>query len=76
MAKQGTIKVTGTVIDSMANSMFRVQLDDIDSSIVCHMNGKMRTNSIRVITGDRVEVEMSPYDLTKGRICNRLKVQQ
>ena len=75
MAKQEAIKVTGLIIEALGNSMFRVDLDDINNVLVCHISGKMRQNYIRIMPGDRVEVEMSPYDLTKGRIVKRLKVQ-
>ena len=75
MAKQDAIKVTGLITEALGNSIFRVELDSIDNTIICHISGKMRQNYIRIMPGDRVEVEMSPYDLTKGRIVKRLKVQ-
>ena len=75
MAKQEAIKMTGLITDALGNSMFRVELDDVGTEIICHISGKMRQNYIRIMPGDRVEVEMSPYDLTKGRIVKRLKVQ-
>ena len=56
----------------MANSMFRVELDN-GHEILCHISGKIRMNYIRIMPGDKVKVEMSPYDLTKGRICYRFK---
>ncbi len=74
MAKQEAIKMTGLITDALGNSMFRVELDNVDSEIICHISGKMRQNYIRIMPGDKVEVEMSPYDLTKGRITKRLKV--
>ena len=74
MAKQEAIKMTGLIIDALGNSMFRVELDNVDSEIICHISGKMRQNYIRIMPGDKVEVEMSPYDLTKGRITKRLKI--
>ena len=74
MAKQEPIKVTGTVTEALPNTMFRVMLDMNDEMIVlCTLCGKMQRNHIRVMTGDRVELEMSPYDLTRGRITLRLK---
>ena len=75
MAKQDAIKATGLITEGLGNSIFRVELDNIDNVIICHISGKMRQNYIRIMPGDRVEVEMSPYDLTKGRIVKRLKVQ-
>lgn len=72
MAKQDAIKVSGTVIEDLSNSMFRVELDN-GHVILCHISGKMRMNNIRIMVGDKVDVEMSPYDLTKGRICFRKK---
>lgn len=75
MAKQDAIKATGLITEALGNSIFRVELDNIDNVIICHISGKMRQNYIRIMPGDRVEVEMSPYDLTKGRIVKRLKVQ-
>ncbi len=66
--------MTGLIIDALGNSMFRVELDNVDSEIICHISGKMRQNYIRIMPGDKVEVEMSPYDLTKGRITKRLKI--
>lgn len=74
MAKQEAIKMTGLITDALGNSMFRVELDNVESEIICHISGKMRQNYIRIMPGDRVEVEMSPYDLTKGRITRRLKI--
>lgn len=75
MAKQDAIKATGLITEALGNSIFRVELDNVDNVIICHISGKMRQNYIRIMPGDRVEVEMSPYDLTKGRIVKRLKVQ-
>ena len=72
MAKQGSIESEGIVTEAMANSMFRVELDN-GHEILCHISGKIRMNYIRIMPGDRVKVEMSPYDLTKGRICYRFK---
>ena len=72
MAKQQAINVQGTVTQALPNAMFRVVLDDTGMEILCSISGKMRMYNIRVIEGDRVEIEMSPYDLTKGRISKRL----
>ena len=72
MAKQQTIVVKGTVTQALPNAMFKVVLEDTGVEIHCNISGKMRMYNIRVIEGDTVEVEMSPYDLTKGRISKRL----
>lgn len=72
MAKQDAIEVEGYVTEAMANSMFRVELEN-GHNILCHISGKIRTNYIRIMPGDKVKVEMSPYDLTKGRISYRFK---
>ncbi|MDE5996225.1 MAG: translation initiation factor IF-1 [Eubacterium sp.] len=72
MAKQSSIKVSGTVIENLSNSMFTVELEN-GHEIMCHISGKVRMNNIRIMVGDAVEVEMSPYDLTKGRIVYRKK---
>lgn len=70
MSKQQAIQISGTVIEALSNSMFRVELDN-GHEILCHISGKIRTNNIRIMVGDNVSVEMSPYDLTKGRISYR-----
>lgn len=75
MAKQEAIKVEGTVIEDCSNSMFRVEMDN-GHVMMCHISGKMRLRNIRVMVGDRVEVEVSPYDLTVGRISYRKKVNE
>lgn len=72
MSKQSSIQVNGTVTEALANSMFRVELDN-GHEILCHISGKIRTNNIRIMVGDSVTVEMSPYDLSKGRISYRKK---
>ncbi len=69
MAK-GNIEVKGTVIEALSNANFKVELDN-GIQIICHLSGKMRMNYIKVLPGDSVAVEMSPYDLTKGRISKR-----
>lgn len=72
MPKQKPIEVEGVVTEALPNVMFRVRLDINDDVILCQASGKMRKNYIKVIVGDRVKIEMSPYDLTKGRIVTRL----
>jgi translation initiation factor IF-1 len=72
MAKEDMIEFQGTVVELLPNAMFRVRLDN-DHEILAHTSGKMRKNRIRVLAGDRVTVEMTPYDLTKGRITFRFK---
>ena len=72
MAKEELIEFTGVVAELLPNAMFRVKLDN-DHTILAHTSGKMRKNRIRVLAGDRVTVEMTPYDLTKGRITFRFK---
>lgn len=74
--KQANIEQTGVVDQELGNSMFRVTLDCTGTSILCTISGKIRKNFIRITTGDRVVVEMSPYDLTKGRIITRLKAER
>ena len=71
MAKD-VIELEGTTVESMPNAMFRVKLEN-DHEILAHISGKIRKNFIRILPGDRVKVEMTPYDLTKGRITFRLK---
>ena len=70
MAKEGVIEFSGTVAELLPNAMFRVKLDN-DHEVLAHTSGKMRKNRIRVLAGDRVNVEMTPYDLSKGRITFR-----
>ena len=72
MSKQIPIEVFGVVTESLPNVMFRVQLECNGDVILCQASGKMRKNYIKIIVGDRVRVEMSPYDLTRGRIVSRL----
>ncbi len=66
------IELEGTIIESMPNAMFRVKLEN-DHEILAHISGKIRKNFIRILPGDRVKVEMTPYDLSRGRITFRLK---
>ena len=70
--KQQAIEQEGVVTEALANAMFRVELDN-GLNILCHISGKIRQNFIKILPGDRVKVEMSPYDLTKGRISYRFK---
>ena len=72
MSKEEQIEMDGTVIDTLPNTMFRVELEN-GHEIIAHTAGKMRKNRIRVLAGDKVQVEMTPYDLTKGRINYRYK---
>ena len=72
MAKEDLIEFTGVVAELLPNAMFRVKLDN-DHIVIAHTAGKMRKNRIRVLAGDKVKVEMTPYDLTKGRITYRMK---
>ena len=70
MAKEEQIEMEGVVVDTLPNTMFRVELDN-GHKVTAHISGKMRKNYIRILTGDRVKVELTPYDLTKGRITFR-----
>lgn len=70
--KKDVIEAEGTVIEALPNAMFRVQLDS-GHSVLAHISGKMRMYYIRILLGDRVTVELSPYDLTRGRITYRFK---
>ncbi len=72
MAKQSSIEQDGTIIEALSNAMFRVELEN-GHIITAHISGKMRMHYIRILPSDRVKVEMSPYDLTKGRITFRYK---
>jgi len=70
MAKDDRLLISGTITETLPNAMFRVKLEN-DHVIIAHISGKMRKNYIKLINGDKVTVEMSPYDLTKGRIVFR-----
>ncbi|MEX0885868.1 MAG: translation initiation factor IF-1 [Phycisphaeraceae bacterium] len=70
MPKEDKIQLEGEVLDSLPNAMFRVKLEN-DHELVAHISGKMRMHYIRILPGDRVTVEISPYDLSKGRITYR-----
>lgn len=72
MVHQGAVEVEGKVLESLPNTLFKVELSD-GSVILCHLSGKMRMNFIKILPGDRVKVEMTPYDKTKGRITFRIK---
>jgi translation initiation factor IF-1 len=72
MPKQNVIEVEGTVIEPLPNAMFRVELEN-GHRVLAHVSGKIRMNFIRILPGDRVVVELSPYDLTRGRIVYRFK---
>jgi translation initiation factor IF-1 len=72
MPKEEKVEFEGEVVEALPNAMFRVKLDN-DHTILAHTSGKMRKNRIRVLAGDRVTVEMTPYDLSKGRITFRFK---
>ncbi|HUW63766.1 MAG TPA: translation initiation factor IF-1 [Spirochaetia bacterium] len=72
MAKQDVIEVEGTVVEPLPNAMFRVELPN-GHKVLAHVSGKIRMNFIRILSGDRVMVELSPYDLTRGRIVYRYK---
>ena len=72
MAKQGVIEQDGVVVEALSNAMFRVELED-GHEIIAHISGKMRMHYIKILPGDKIRVEMSPYDLSKGRIVFRYK---
>lgn len=72
MAKEGVIEVEGKVVELLPNAMFRVELDN-KHLVLAHISGKMRMHFIRILAGDRVKIELSPYDLDRGRITYRFK---
>ncbi len=72
MAKEEAIEVEGTIIEPLPNAMFRVELDS-GHKVLAHISGKMRMHFIKILPGDRVTVELSPYDLTRGRVTFRAK---
>ncbi len=72
LAKQDLIEMEGTVTESLPNAMFRVDLDN-GFNVLAHISGKIRRNYIKILPGDRVKVELTPYDLTKGRITYRMR---
>ena len=72
MAKQANIELDGVILESLSNAMFRVELEN-GHVVIAHISGKMRMHYIKILPGDKVKLEMSPYDLTKGRITYRYK---
>jgi translation initiation factor IF-1 len=72
MAKEDSIEVQGTVLETLPNAMFRVQMEN-GHKILAHISGKMRMHFIKILPGDKVTVELSPYDLSRGRITYRFK---
>ncbi len=72
MAKQGSIELDGTIKEALSNAMFRAELEN-GHVITAHISGKMRMHYIKILPGDKVKIEMSPYDLTKARIIYRMK---
>ncbi len=70
---KGTTEQDGVITEALPNTLFRVKLDSDNRIILCHLSGKMRINYIRILPGDKVKVEMTPYDMNKGRIIFRLK---
>ena len=73
MAKQDVIEVEAIIIEALPNAMFKAKLKDNDMVVLAHVSGKIRMNYIRILPGDRVTIELSPYDLTRGRITFRHK---
>ena len=71
MAKEEPIKLEGKIVDVLPNTMYRVKLNDFENPVLAVLNGRMRQNNIKVLLGDAVELEFSPYDLTRGRITRR-----
>ncbi|MCF8423916.1 MAG: translation initiation factor IF-1 [Bacteroidia bacterium] len=72
MAKQANIELDGIILESLSNAMFRVELEN-GHTLIAHISGKMRMHYIKILVGDKVKLEMSPYDLSKGRITYRYK---
>ena len=71
MAKEEGFTLEGTIVELLPNAMFRVKLDSSETLIIGIISGRMRQNKIKILTGDRVDIEFSPYDLTRGRIIKR-----
>ena len=71
MAKEQTISMEGRVQEILPSAMFKILLDDVNTEVIGYLSGRMRTNNIKVLLGDRVAMEFSPYDLTRGRITRR-----
>lgn len=72
MAKEEAVEVEGTIVESLPNAMFRVELEN-GHKVLAYVSGKMRMNFIKILPGDKVKMELSPYDLTRGRIVYRVK---
>ena len=72
MAHQGSFEKDGVVLEALPNTLFRVKLED-GSLVLCHLSGKLRIHFIKILPGDRVKIEMTPYDLSKGRILVRYR---
>ena len=72
MAKEESIEMTGEVVDILPNTMFRVKLENFEKPVIGYLNGRMKQHNIKVLLGDRVLIEFSPYDLSRGRITRRL----
>jgi translation initiation factor IF-1 len=72
MSKQSSIEQDGTIVEALSNAMFKVELEN-GHTVIAHISGKMRMNYIKILPGDKVKLEMSPYDLSKGRIVYRYK---
>jgi translation initiation factor IF-1 len=73
MSKEEAIEVEGIVLETLPNAMFKVELETNQHQVLAHISGKMRKNFIRILPGDRVQIELSPYDLSRGRITYRFK---
>ena len=73
MSKEEAIEVTATVLETLPNAMFKVEIEENKHQVLAHISGKMRKNFIRILPGDKVLVELSPYDLNRGRITYRYK---
>lgn len=72
MAKEGVVEFQGQIVEILPNTTFRVRLDHVDQIVIGHLNGRMRQHNIKVLLGDNVLIEFSPYDLQRGRIVRRL----
>ena len=71
MSKEESVKMEGVVVENLPNTTFRVKLPELDNTVIATLSGKMRQHNIRVLVGDRVEIEFSVYDLTRGRVIRR-----
>ena len=72
MAKEDSIEMTGEVVDILPNAMFKIQIENWEKPVIAYLNGRMKQHNIKVLLGDQVLLEFSPYDLTRGRITRRL----